>query len=329
MSEFLTRVEIPAPGFTIDYKSKIFLIGSCFTDNIGTKAEKLKFNVCINPFGAQYNPNSIAKGLNSLLDKEVFTKNDLSYENELWFSYSHYTLFSNTDPDLCLDKINSGFLSARDFICTADILFITLGTAWTYILKETGEVVSNCHKIPAARFDRFFSSIDQSFDELRNAINRIRQVNPGIKVVLSVSPVRHLKDGAIENQRGKSSLLLTVARLEKELSNIYYFPAYEIFMDELRDYRFYASDMIHPSDAAIDYIWGRFKQTFFTEVTTKISLEIQDFVNSLDHRPIHISSGAYKKFVSSLKAKLEKLSKKYPSINFNKEHSELIKKNIV
>jgi hypothetical protein len=329
MSELITKVAIPVPGFTIDHRSKILLTGSCFTENIGTRAEQLKFKVCTNPFGVQYNPQSIANGLNLLLDKEAFYLNDLRCENELWFSYSHYTLFSDPDPDLCLTKINSGFSIARNILLTADILFITLGTSWTYILKETGEVVSNCHKMPAARFDRVFSTTDQSFDAIENAVNRIRQVNPGIKVVISVSPVRHLKDGAIENQRSKSALILTAARLEKELSHVYYFPAYEIFMDELRDYRFYASDMLHPSETAIDYIWERFVQTFFTEETSKTVLEIQHFLNSLGHRPMHISSNSYIKFISSLVEKLVSLTKKYPFIDFSKEQSELNKKKIV
>jgi hypothetical protein len=329
MSEFLTRVEIPTPGFTIDYQSKLYLTGSCFTDNIGSKLEKLKFNICINPFGVQYNPHSIAKNLNLLLDKDAFYKSDLNFDSELWFSYSHYTLFSDTDPDKCLEKINSVFANARSFIRNADILFITLGTAWTYVLKETDDVVSNCHKIPAERFDRFFSSPDQSFEVLKNTINKIRLINPGIKVVFSISPVRHWKDGAIGNQRSKSSLLLTVALLEKEVSDVYYFPAYEIFMDELRDYRFYASDMLHPSEVAINFIWDSFKTTFFSKETSKISLEIQKLMNSIDHRPVHINSNAYKNFISSLSRELKNLSEKYPYIDFTQEQFSLINKNIV
>jgi hypothetical protein len=329
MPEFFTKVEIPDPKFSIDYESKILLAGSCFTDNIGNKLNKLKFNVCINPFGVQYNPHSIAKGLNLLLDKDAFYKSDLNYENELWFSFSHYTLFSESNPEHCLEKINSAFLNARKFIRNADILFITLGTAWSYILKETGEVVSNCHKIPAARFDRFFSSPDQSFDVLKNAIDRILPVNPDIKIVFSISPVRHWKDGAIENQRSKSSLILATSRLEKELKNVFYFPTYEIFMDELRDYRFYGSDMIHPSDSAIDYIWERFSSTFFSEETIKISQEIYQLIKSIDHRPVNISSSTYKKFIFSIVESLKILSLKYPKIDFSKETSELLKRGIV
>jgi hypothetical protein len=329
MSEFFTKVEIREPHFTFDYKSKIYLTGSCFTENIGTKLDKIKFNVCINPFGVQYNPHSIAKNLILLLDKESFYKDDLSFENELWFSYAHYTLFSDTDADSCLKKINISFLNARNFIRKSDILFITLGSSWAYILKENNEVVSNCHKISARRFDRFFSSPDQSFDVLKNALTRIKQINPGLKIVFSVSPVRHWKDGAVENQRSKAALLLAIARLEKELKDVYYFPAYEIFMDELRDYRFYAADMLHPSDAAIEYIWDCFKRTFFNEGTVKFAIEIQEFMNSFGHRPRHITSNAYKKFISSLINRLENLSLKYPGINMDKELFELKKINIV
>jgi len=326
MSGFFTSINIPQPDFRIDYQSKLYFTGSCFSENIGLRFKQLKFPVCVNPFGVQYNPFSITNSLHKLLDKDCYYEEDLNFENELWFSFSHYTLFSDPDQQKCLDKINSSFSAAKNFISEADIIVITLGTSWAYLLKDTDQIVSNCHKLPAKRFNRTSLSTGQSVSELSTVIKRIKGINPQARFIFTVSPIRHWKDGAIENQRSKAELLLTIAQLEKELNDVYYFPAYEIMMDELRDYRFYASDMLHPSDQAIDYIWKRFTDTYFTEETVKATAEIEQLINSLNHRPIHTSTNNYKKFIFSIRTKLESLLKKYPNLDFSPELNLLSKK---
>jgi hypothetical protein len=327
MQELMTHVNIPEIPFKIDYSSHLFFIGSCFADVVGKRMNELKFPVCHNPFGVVYNPVSLAFNLKLLAEKEQFTEEDLSFYNELWFSFSHYTLFSDIDKQNCLDKINTSFYQAREFISKTDVMVITLGTSWVYALNETGKVVANCHKLPASKFNRYFSSAENSTKHLREAIQQIREKNPSIRVIFSVSPVRHWKDGAIENQRSKAALIISVATLQHELENVYYFPAYEICMDELRDYRFYANDMLHPSEVAIDYIWDRFAKSFLGSETFPIIKNVEAIISSLKHKPRNIHTLAYQQFHRSLIEKMEYLQQVHPFLDFQKELVSL-KKNV-
>ena len=323
MAEFITRVNIPEPDFRIDYQAGLFFMGSCFSDNVGNRVKNLKFKVCHNPFGVVYNPLSLANNLQLLSDKKEFTENDLDFYNELWFSFAHYTLFSDPDKDTCLKKINRSFAEARERLQKTDVLFLTLGTSWAYRYNKSGVIVSNCHKIPSKEFTRIFSTTENTVNKLEQVIEHLRSKNPGLKIVFTISPVRHWKDGAIENQRSKSALILAVKELENSLKNIYYFPAYEIFMDELRDYRFYTSDMLHPSEVAIDYIWNRFSDTFFAPETISIIKNVEKISKSLQHRPHHTPTEAYRKFQSSLIKQIDALEKKYSFLNFSKEKEDL------
>jgi hypothetical protein len=282
-----------------------------------------KFRVCQNPFGVIYNPLSISENLMSLARKNEFTADDLSFHNELWFSYSHYTLFSDPDQKTCLDNINREFRLAKDMIADSEVLFITLGTSWVFRKKESEEIVSNCHKVPASHFDRFFSSAEQSAAELSKAIQTLRELNPELKVVCSVSPVRHWKDGAIENQRSKSALILAIAALQQKVKDVYYFPAYEIFMDELRDYRFYGPDRFHPSEEALAYIWQKFLETFIEPADKKLLDKIQRVLLSLKHRPRFPGTKAHEKFRTNHEKNIRELLKSYPFLDFSKELSAL------
>jgi hypothetical protein len=325
MTALMTHVNIPDAPFRFGYQSKFFFIGSCFADAIGRRMKDLKFSACHNPFGVVYNPLSMAANLQYLLDKECFGEEDIEFYNELWFSYAHYTLFSDVDKQQCLENINKTFIAARDFIHKADVLILTLGTSWVYELKETGRVVANCHKIPSGRFNRYFSSSGNSANHLQKVIQNIREVNPSVKVIFTVSPVRHWKDGAIENQRSKAALVLAVANLQQEMENIYYFPAYEIFMDELRDYRFYAPDMIHPSDQAVEYTWKKFANTFLSEECHTILNNVESIQCSVKHKPRHSNTLSHRHFVDSILAKIEEFNKHNPDLNFNIEIEELKK----
>ena len=322
MSGLYTVVPVPDQGIRISHQSQILLMGSCFADNIGRRLQAGKFRVSHNPFGVVYNPLSLSKQIELLCIKERFETADLEFRNELWFSFMHYTLFSDTDKEACLARINDSFERARNYISTANVLFLTLGTSFAYTIKSTGEVVANCHKLPAKEFSHRFIPLHETVEELKKSIELLRSFNPGLKVVFTVSPIRHWKNGAIDNQRSKAALLLAVAELEKKLPEIYYFPAYEIVMDELRDYRFYAEDLLHPSDFAVDFIWQKYMSAYFGDETKSITSAIEELNKALNHKPRHTNTTEYRKFVKSVIKKAEQLTKKYPSLNFDKEIRE-------
>jgi hypothetical protein len=319
MPDFYTPVTIPPAPFEIDFASKVFFMGSCFAENIGRCLQADKFRVCCNPFGVVYNPLALSGNLMKLIEKDRFTEDDLSFYNELWFSYSHYTLFSDTTREACLDRINGQFLHAKKFIAQADVLFLTLGTSWAYRLKETGEIVANCHRIPASKFDRFNASVSEMVGALTSSVNALRKTNPSLKVVFTVSPIRHWKDGAIENQRSKAALILTVAAIQNNLTGIYYFPAYEIMIDELRDYRFYAADKLHPSEEAKEYLWEKFISAFLRDETKEILRNVERILNSVKHKPRFPSTKAFQKFIDDITENIRKLRKEYPFLDFNDE----------
>lgn len=323
MPDFTTKVKLPDFPFKLDYSSKIFFMGSCFAENMGARMQELKFQVCHNPFGVVYNPRSLANNLRQLLTKELWQQDELSFFNELWYSYSHYTLFSDPDKQQCLEKINQQFIPAKKFIPEADLLVITLGTSYTYSLKETGEIVSNCHKIPASKFDRNFLSAEQSAECLREVITELRMQNPVLKVILTVSPIRHWKDGAIQNQRSKAALVLAIAELLQSMPDVYYFPAYEIFMDELRDYRWYASDMLHPSDAAQDLIWERFSGSLIEEESLSVMKNVEQISKSIKHKPRFPNISSYQKFLVRTLESISKIEKDYPYLDFSTEKDYL------
>ena len=321
MNEFMTHVTIPELKSKITYHHNLFFIGSCFSDTIGAKMKELLFPVCHNPFGVIYNPLSVASNLGLLLEKESFTEKDLSFYNELWFSYSHYTRFSHPDKEKCLKNINSVFKEARQFIYKANFIFITLGTSWVFQLMKTGQVVANCHKQPASLFHHNFISSEQSYESLKQCIKSIKKVNPDAKFIFTVSPIRHWKDGAINNQRSKAALLLAIAKLQEWDNEIYYFPAYEIFMDELRDYRFYASDMLHPSESAENYIWKKFIINLVAEKDLQLLQNVQKIVTSVKHKPLSPDTKAYSNFKIDIINKIKNLSDKNRFLDF----TELLK----
>jgi hypothetical protein len=324
MPKLQTQVDIPSPGFSIHYTNRILFLGSCFATNIGLKLAKLKFNSVTNPFGVLYNPASIANSIDLLVNREQFVEDDLIRDNDTWFSFYHHSSFSSPDKEQCLSRINDALSAASEFLSDTDILFITLGTSWIYRYKPTNKIVSNCHRIPAKEFSREFLEISETVELLAGQFNKLKASNPSIRVILTISPIRHWKDGAIENMRSKSALALAINELEKLFSNVYYFPVYELFMDEMRDYRFYAADMLHPSDFAIEYVWEKFVETFFDKETIKQSSEIEKLVSMLNHRPMNGES--YKMFVAGLKKSIAELKSKYTKIDFTPEEI-LIEKN--
>lgn len=323
-SKFQTIVDIPAFAWKTGYKELNLFMGSCFTENVGSKLAELKYPVDINPFGILYNPMSVANGLKILLDKKVFNKNDLVENHGLFHSFSHHGRFSASSQNECLNKINSRIKSSSESLQNAGFLFITLGTAWIYRHKTSNNVVANCHKIPAAEFIRERLSVTEIVVKYTAVLNRIWQKNPQLKVVFTVSPIRHWKDGAIENQRSKATLLLAIDQLVSNFGNekCSYFPSYEIVMDELRDYRFYAEDMLHISDVAINHIWDIFEQVLICSESRQISREVSKIVNAVNHRGINKNSKEYRNFLNQFLNKIVELETKLPYLNFEleKEH---------
>jgi hypothetical protein len=302
ISKLHTVVDIPVFGSQSGYSKKNMFLGSCFTENIGNKMAALKYKVDINPFGILYNPVSVASGLQILLDKKVFTAEDLIEADGLWHSFFHHGRFSSPNKKDTLDTINNRIKSSAEFLKSADFLFITFGTAWVYKYKKSGQMVSNCHKIPAFEFDRERLSVHEIVEKFKDLLARIRKINTAIQVVFTVSPIRHWKDGAVENQRSKAVLLLAIDKLVNESGSGFctYFPSYEIVMDELRDYRFYAPDMLHISDVAIDFIWEKFEVSLIDSESRLISKKVDKIVKATNHKPLHGNTTEYYRFLEKM-----------------------------
>jgi hypothetical protein len=316
MDKFHTRVEIRESGIKIDHHTKCLLAGSCFSDYIGKIMADYKFPVLLNPFGTLFNPSSIAADVRLLIRNKELTKNDLYFYDNQWISFSHYTGFSGSDPAECLAKMNKGISEGSSWLQKADFLILTFGTAWVYRFNETGSIVANCHKLPQSFFKKEMIKPGEIFSDCRELFNELRSFNPRLKVIFTLSPVRHWSDGAVNNQLSKSTLHYAIQQIVKEFENALYFPAYEIFMDELRDYRFYASDMLHPSETGTRYVWERFCETWVSDESIKIMAELEPVIKALNHRPINPDSEAHKKFLEITKNKIHELSRKYPFLGF-------------
>lgn len=311
---YTTKVHIPESNVNISYTDKIMTLGSCFAENIGKRLEHAYFQVNINPFGVLYNPLSVVQSLKTLLDKYTFTSEEVFEYQSLWSSFSHSSLFSGVTREACLAHINTSTARASEEIVQSRFLLITLGTAWVYEDVGSGQVVANCHKLPANRFTRRKLEVEEITEKLTDVLREVKGINPLLEVLITVSPIRHWKDGAHENNISKSTLLLAVEALRKELGFVHYFPAYEIQLDELRDYRYYASDMLHPSETAVDYIWQRFSDTYFDADTLQLKKELEQLRADFNHRPLHPDTAQYNAFLLSREKRKDVLVGKYPPL---------------
>lgn len=312
---FQTRVEIPHSTLKISYEDKIMTLGSCFAENIGKKMNAVYFLTDVNPFGVLYNPISISNSIELLLQNKIFTVDDIFENQSIWQSFSHSSQFSNPSAEACLNVINSQVELSGNFIRQTNILMITFGTAWVFEEVKSGRVVSNCHKLPAKEFVRRRLTVTEIVIEYQILIIRLQTLFPNLQILFSVSPIRHWKDGAHENNISKSILLLAIDEIQKQFEHVHYFPAYEIQMDELRDYRFYAADMLHPSDVAVDYIWNRFSETYFSLQTQQLKFQIEQYNADLAHRPIHPESEEFKKFQQKILERKTKIMSEYPFLS--------------
>lgn len=302
-----TKVNIPQADFRIGYGSEIMMLGSCFAENIGEKLSYFKFNADVNPCGIVYNPKSAASVLRRLVEGRPFMGDELLENNGLWVSLLHHGSFSSQDKEECLLRINKRFAEAAEKLKTVDLLVLTFGTAWVYRYKADGRIVSNCHKIPASAFERFRLTPEDIVVEYTELIGRLREINPELRVLFTVSPIRHWKDGAHGNQLSKSTLLLAIDELAGSLDRVYYFPSYEIVMDELRDYRFYAEDMLHITLQAVEYIWNCFKETYIDKTADNLMVRIDKINKTLAHRPLEAGNEKWLQFRAGMLKELEEV----------------------
>jgi len=324
--EFRTLVEPPLSGDKISHQTPVLFMGSCFASEIGRKAESGKIPVLINPHGTLFNPLSVSRALLRFAEGYSYSKRDLYLFENRYYSLDHYTLFSSEDPDELVERLNTVNNSAHDFLLKASFLFITFGTAWVFDLKENGDSVANCHKLPASLFLRRQAEVSEIENIWADTLERVLRVNPSLKVWFTVSPVRHLNDGLHANQLSKSRLLLACDRLMSYPSVTGYFPSYELFMDDLRDYRFYATDMLHPSDVGLMYVWNRFTESFFTMNTMSLWSEADRISKAMAHRILGDRNTAGT-FARAMLKKIDDLSDKasYIDLSAEREYFESIK----
>ena len=311
--KLLTGVAIPDYPFRLDHRTRLLMMGSCFTENVGRVLERYLFRVRINPFGVTYNPLSLARQLDALMHREAYTEADLLQHDGLWFSFDHYTRFSSPDRAEALRHINDSFKAAKQVLPEAGCLILSLGTAWVYRYRSTGEVVCNCHRIPASQFSRSRLSVAEITAALDPLFSELLRRKEDLRILLTVSPVRHWKDGAHGNQLSKAALLLACEELAGRFGGkVLYFPSYEIVMDELRDYRFYADDMLHMSSGAIHYIWEKFAGSLVSPESAGIIRELEALLKMMEHRPVRAEGEVFEAFARKRDEKWGQLRSLYP-----------------
>lgn len=310
---FRTVISLPNHQ-SINYKQRILLLGSCFSENIGQKLIEYHLPCLSNPFGILYNPSSIAQALQRLMVQQPFSEEELFEHHGLYHSWAHHGSFSTSSKQDTLTKINERYHAATKYLSQSDVLLITFGSSWIY--EHRGTVVANCHKVAETEFLRLRLSVEEIVKMYAELITQLTIKNPKLRVILSVSPIRYMRHGANENQTSKAILLLAVEQLTAQFENVTYFPAYEIVLDELRDYRFFADDMIHPSQVAIAYIWERFVDMFFDQETQELLPEIKKINKLIDHKPLHTDSTEHQNFITHKELVLKEFTKRYPTLIF-------------
>lgn len=318
--EFRTKVDLPEKLPYINHSDNILLMGSCFAENMGNLLLDSKFRCDVNPYGILYNPCSVSSALDQIVAGNTYTADELFFYGEQYHSYHHHGCFSAMTVSETLEKINNRLSATHHSLPHLNYLMLTWGTAWVYELIETGDIVGNCHKQPAKLFKRRKLTVQEVIHNYQELMDKLLYINPQLKLILTVSPIRHLKDGMHENQLSKAVLLLAIEQLQILYpETVFYFPSYEIVLDELRDYRFYAEDMLHPSLIAIQYLWKCFEKVFFSVETQAIIREINQIGKALKHKPFNPDSEEYKRFLQQILLKINRLREKYPNLVVEKE----------
>lgn len=326
--ELFTKIDIFPSEFKINHEKKLFFAGSCFAENISERFTARKFHTLVNPFGIIYNPISIANMVRNIANGKIYGAEDVFYGDGRWNCWDAHSSLSASTPDVCVSVLNNAIENAREYLRTADIAFITLGTAYVYFLKESGAVVSNCHRQDARLFERKLISVEEAANALHEAVSNLRSLNPKIHIVFTVSPLRHLSDGAHGNSLSKATLQLAVDKVMQNLAseastrdskNCGYFPSYEIVMDELRDYRFYDRDMVHLSTTAEDYIFERMCETYCSDTTIAHIKYVEKFMKGATHRIEDTSSPQTKDFARLQIERAENLEHTIDGLDLSEE----------
>jgi hypothetical protein len=312
MMELILPFQIPAPEQTIRFKDKVLCIGSCFAEEVGSLMDKHMFDMLVNPHGILFNSFSIIRALEDLVTHKQYTSKELVTQNNLWHSMHHHGRFSEAEPDRILSNINGSITEAHEFLRNAQWLCITLGSSWVYRYTETGEVVANCHKIPQQRFTKELLEAEVQTQRWNETIASLRKLNRDLKIIFTVSPVRYVRDGLVENNLSKAHLLTTVHALSDNDLNCFYFPAYELVNDVLRDYRFFKEDLVHPNEQAVRFVFDQFIDTYLDKGERGLFDEISSYLKFSSHRPLHERETAthgkkVEAMLEEIKAKLKKM----------------------
>lgn len=311
------------PG--IAHVNQLLLIGSCFTENIGALLHENKFSVLENPNGILFNPISVCNALTMYIDNEQINTSDLFELNECWHSWRHHGRFSGLTDQESIQKINSSTQAAHTFLKHADFLFITLGSAWVYELTKSASgfkpsfVAANNHKAPADWFAKRLLSVDEVLAAMDNIIHRLHQFNNELKIIFTISPVRHLREGMIENNRSKAVLIQAVHHLVNKFEGMYYFPAYELVIDDLRDYRFYAEDLVHPNYHATKYVWEKFVDACISEEAKQDMVFLQEIALAYKHNPFNPNTSQHLSFRKKYVQLATDFARNHPHINLQEE----------
>lgn len=313
------ELNIPPLQRPIKYPNKVLLIGSCFTENMSERLVQHKFDVLSNPHGILFNPLSVAHSLESYINNKEYKREDLFYLNELWNSWDHHTRFSHTDADSALHLINQSQGEAAGFIREADYIIITLGSAFQYYLTEHNKPVANNHRAPAQWFEKRLLDTTIITSAISHAIDRLLQVNPGVNIIFTISPVRHIRDGVVDNNRSKARLIEAVHELCGKYEHAYYFPAYELIIDILRDYRYYDIDFVHPNYLATSFVWEQFVKSCIHPDAQSLMKDVLEISTARAHRTRFPDTEAHQKFKASYVQKITALQKKFPFLKLEEE----------
>jgi hypothetical protein len=312
-------LDIPKLSKPITYTDKILLIGSCFTEHMSDRLGQHKFNVLSNPHGILFNPLSVADSLNSYIDQKQYTAAELFQLNELWNSWGHHTRFSHTDKEAALQGINASQKAAGVFVTQTNWVVITLGSAFQYYLQENGQPVANNHRAPSQWFEKRLLTIDAITAALDHTIDKLLSVNPKVNILFTISPVRHIRDGVVENNRSKARLIEAVHELCGTYEQAHYFPAYELVIDILRDYRYYDIDFVHPNYLATSVVWEHFVKACIDGNTQKIMEEVQDIMTARNHKTRFPDTEAHRKFKAAYAEKIKGSQQRHPFLDLNDE----------
>lgn len=317
--QFQLPIQIPPFSPPITYEDKILLSGSCFTEHIGGYLAAHKFQTLLNPSGILFEPQKVCKSIIDYIENKIYVESDLIYDQELWHSWDHHSVFSNPSPERVLEGINQASTRAHQFLKQADWLILTFGSSFYYTYKPTGRIVANCHKFPGKDFEKKLGTIEETVTAIDTLLYRLRHFNPGIKIIFTISPVRHVRDGLIENNRSKARLIEAVHHVVEKFDRLYYFPSYELVIDVLRDHRFFDIDLVHPNYAATQFVLEKFCSHCLDKNTIKLLEEIREIVFAKNHKPFHPTSKKHQAFREKYYNLCSALQEKYPFLNFSDE----------